>query len=81
MEQVSERSIEFQQGKKNQYLSVKIFVPEKCQNLYQGILKASDNLVHNHYVLSETQICCLWEEQNINTLKSHLNYITGPNNK
>lgn len=32
------------------------FVTEKCQNLYQGILKASDRLLHNHYVLSETQI-------------------------
>lgn len=49
---------------------MKTFVSEKYQNLYQGILKASDNL-HNHYVLSETQIWCLWEEQNINTLKSH----------
>lgn len=54
---------------------MKTFVSEKCQNLYQGILKASDNLLHNHSVVSETQIWCLWEEQNINTLKSHQNYI------
>lgn len=50
---------------------MKTFTSEKFQNLYQGILKASENLVHNHYVLSGTQIWCLWEKQNINTLKSH----------
>lgn len=54
---------------------MKTFVSEKCQNLYQGILKASDNLLHNHYILSETWIWCLWEEQNINILKSHQNYL------
>lgn len=54
---------------------MKTFVSEKWEKLYQGILKASDNLLHNHYVLSESQIWCLWEEQNIYTLKSHQNYI------
>lgn len=58
MEQVSERScgcIEFQQEKKSLF-SMKTFVSEKCQNLYHGILKASEHLLHNHHVLSETQI-------------------------
>lgn len=59
MEQVSERSCgctEFQQEKKKSLFSMKTFVSEKRQNLYQGILKASDHLLHNHYVPSETQI-------------------------
>lgn len=58
MEQVSERSCgctEFQQKKKSLF-SMKTSVSEKSQNLYQGILKASEHLLHNHYVLSETQI-------------------------
>lgn len=77
MEQVSERSCgctEFQQGKKSVPF-YENFCIRKMPELYQGILKASDNLLHNHYVLSETWIWCLWEEQNINTLKSHQNYL------